>query len=217
MGVPEPQAIQILEDLLGGGGVAEPTPPPEAVPPAAPSTPAPTALPPAQPAVPATAATQAAPGTTPPVKAPQVASMPQVIKRGTVVGQQQEHTAQAVIEDPAQEGTFEKNFAKLLTKDLELAQHDRAMAISLFQVHLDRAEVLDQMQLSMPVAQVISDNTGATLKSLELAMKAGERVHKAAELLVIAQKNGDAAALAAAKIKSAEKNGGWGDTGDLPP
>lgn len=46
-------------------------------------------------------------------------------------------------------------------------------------------------------------------------MKAGERVHKAAELLVAAQKNGDAVALAALKIKMSEKGAeNWGE--DVP-
>jgi hypothetical protein len=116
--------------------------------------------------------------------------------------------------DISSEATFEANFAKLIAKDLELAQHDRSMAIALFQTHLDRAEVLDTMALSMPVATVISDNTGATLKSLELAMKAGERVHKAAELLVAAQRNGDAAMLAALKLKQGGKDDDWG--GETP-
>jgi len=109
--------------------------------------------------------------------------------------------------------TFEENLSKLISKDLELAQHDRALAIALLQTHLDRAEVLDSMQLSMPVATVIADNSGVILKSLELAMRSGERVHKTAQLLVDAQKNSDATALAAIKVQTErDKNkDGWGD------
>jgi len=136
-----------------------------------------------------------------------------VVARGAGVGSGP-GTPQALV-DISSEATFEANFAKLIAKDLELAQHDRSMAIALFQTHLDRAEVLDTMALSMPVATVISDNTGATLKSLELAMKAGERVHKAAELLVNAQRNGDAAMLAALKLKQGGKDDDWG--GETPP
>jgi hypothetical protein len=146
---------------------------------------------------------------------PKAVALPSVVPRGTVA---KADASAPTTFDLSDQGTFEKNLAVLLNKDLQLAQHNRAMAISLFQVHLDRAEVLDSMQLSMPVATVIADNTGATLKSLELAMKASEQVHKVAELLVNAQKNGDAAALAALKIQQAKKGDGdaWGDDGELP-
>lgn len=220
--VPEPEAIQILDDLLSGVPMApnpakvalpaQPAPPLPQVPQKPVQQPPQSILPPQQ-AQPATAAQQAVPGTAPAaVKQPMSTAMPSVVPRQAIISKGVEE-AQAVI-DPATNDNFEANFAKLLTKDLELAKHDRDMAIALFQTHLDRAEILDQMQLSMPVATVIADNTGATLKSLELAMKAGERVHKAAELLVNAQRNSDIAALTAAKIKQGEK-GGW-DAGDLP-
>jgi hypothetical protein len=214
--VPEPEAIQILDDLLGGSVSAAPNParaaPP--VPIAAPLPPQPVQQPPQSiiPPQPTTAAQQTVPGTTPAVKQPMSTAMPSVVTRASVISKGVEE-ASAVI-DPATADNFETNFAKLLTKDLELAKHDRDMAIALFQTHLDRAEILDQMQLSMPVATVIADNTGATLKSLELAMKAGERVHKAAELLVNAQRNSDIASLTAFKLKQGQKEG-W-DAGDLP-
>lgn len=206
--IQEPQAIQILDDLLGNvpmGQNPAKAQPPAAMPFSAPPTSIATA-------VPASAQAQAVPGTSTPTKGPQVVSIPSVVARGTVVGT---NTAKALV-DISSNATFEDNFAKLIAKDLELAQHDRSMAIALFQTHLDRAEVLDTMALSMPVATVISDNTGATLKSLELAMKAGERVHKAAELLVAAQRNGDAAMLAALKLKQGNKgDGDWGE--ETPP
>lgn len=206
--IQEPQAIQILDDLLGNVPMAQN--PARAQPPAAmPFSSPPTSI---TQAVPATAAAQAVPGTQTPTKGPQVVSIPSVVARGSVVGGA--GSPQALV-DISSEATFEANFAKLIAKDLELAQHDRSMAIALFQTHLDRAEVLDTMALSMPVATVISDNTGATLKSLELAMKAGERVHKAAELLVAAQRNGDAAMLAALKLKQGSKDDDWG--GETPP
>lgn len=136
--------------------------------------------------------------------------MPSVVARSKVVGQQP--SASDVTLDLTKEASFEDNLGKLIAKDLSLAQHDRALAVALLQVHLDRAEVLDGMALSMPVAQVIGDNTGATLKALELAMKAGERLHKTAELLVNAQKNADSAALAALKMKMLKDGdgAGWG-------
>lgn len=117
---------------------------------------------------------------------------------------------------------YEQNLLALLNKDLTVAQHDREMAVALMQVYLDRAEVLDQMALSMPVATVISDNTGAILKSLELSMKAGERIHRAAELLVKAKAADDKALFDALKQRLAEKkltgenDGSWGDLSDLP-
>jgi hypothetical protein len=209
--VQEPQAIQILDDLLGNVPMAQN--PARAQPPAA----MPFSAPPSSitQAAPASATTQAVPGTQTPTKTgPVVANIPTVVARGAVVSSGG-NSPQALV-DVSSEATFEANFAKLIAKDLELAQHDRSMAIALFQTHLDRAEVLDTMALSMPVATVISDNTGATLKSLELAMKAGERVHKAAELLVAAQRNGDAAMLAALKLKQGGKDGDdWG--GETPP
>lgn len=203
-----PQAIQMLDDLLGvstpSPSKALASPPPAAVPPPASNLPIA--------AAPANAAAQAAPGTTPPAgkPGPQVPQMPTIVPRGTVTADAGKSSVTLALDGGKD---FEENLARLLTKDLELAQHDRSMAIALFQTHLDRAEVLDGMQLSMPVATVIADNTGATLKSLELAMKAGERVHKVAELLVNAQKNSDAATLAALKIKQGNKDndGGWGD------
>lgn len=199
----EPQAIQILDDLLGN--VPQPQNPVKAQAFAvAPSSQVPVSV---TQSIPATAAAQAIPGTSSPSRTvPQVANIPSVVARGSVVGNS---SAQALV-DISSDATFEANFAKLIAKDLELAQHDRSMAIALFQTHLDRAEVLDTMALSMPVATVIGDNTGATLKSLELAMKAGERVHKAAELLVAAQRNGDAAMLAALKLKQNGDDAGWG-------
>lgn len=119
-------------------------------------------------------------------------------------------------------GDFDKNMGALLNRDLEIANHDRAMATALLKVHLDRADGLDQLQLSMPVATVIADNTGACLKSLELAMKAGERVHKIAELMVAAKKGEDATMIAGLKIKllmqgkNPDPGDGW-DGSDLPP
>lgn len=157
------------------------------------------------------AVNQAVPGINPPShKGPQTVSLPQVVQRTQFVANQP--TSQDTIIDLSSELSFEQNLGKLILKDLELAKHDRALAVSLFQVHLERGEVLDSMALSMPVAQVISDNTGATLKALELAMKAGERVHKTAELLVNAQKNADTAALNALKMKMAKdsKDDAWG-------
>jgi hypothetical protein len=135
--------------------------------------------------------------------------MPKVIPRGTTAVTAPPPSAVAFLD---LNDSFENNLTKLIGKDLELAQHDRSLAIALLQTHLDRAEVLDAMQLSMPVAQVIADNTGAVLKSLELAMKAGERVHKTAELIVAAQKNADSASLAALKVKMEKdaKDSGWG-------
>lgn len=156
-----------------------------------------------------TAATQVAPGTSPAAgKGPQAVAMPKIVPRGTMVTNQPSATP-AVLD---LSGSFEETLTKLISKDLDLAHHDRALAIALLQTHLDRAEILDGMQLSMPVAQVIADNTGAVLKSLELAMKAGERVHKTAELIVAAQKNADSAALAALKVKMEQENkdNGWG-------
>jgi hypothetical protein len=199
----EPQAIQILDDLLGNVPAAK-------SPVQAPAQP--------QAAQPATAISQAVPGTGQPTKGPQIAALPSVVPRSAVVNGGGAPPPSTSVIDLTKNDSFETNLGKLLTKDLELAQHDRAMAIALFQTHLDRAEVLDTMQLSMPVATVIGDNTGATLKSLELAMKAGERVHKVAELLVNAQKNGDAAMLAALKMKRAEEaaDGDWGASSELP-
>jgi hypothetical protein len=67
------------------------------------------------------------------------------------------------------------------------------------------------------VATVIADNTGASLKALELAMKASDQVHRVAELLVNAQKNGDAAALNALKLKQGGNgDAAWGDESELP-
>lgn len=195
-----PTVVDLTEDLLGL---------PAQTPPAAPPSPS----------VPTNAIAQAVPGVTPPAhKGPMVATMPTVVPRGTLIKSSSTQVVGAGLTvDLSADASFEVNMAKLLGKDLELAQHDRSLAISLLQVHLDRAEVLDAMPLSMPVATVIADNTGATLKALELAMRSGERVHKTAELLVMAQKNGDSVALAALKIKLAEKgdNGGWGDE-DVP-
>ena len=196
----EPAAIQILEDLLGSTSIEAPSQVPLAQP-------APT-----QTAQPATAQTQAVPGTTQPAQNPQVLKLPVVVTRASVINGQ--GTISKII-DLSDKSTFEENLTKLLAKDIELAQHDRGMAIALFQTHLDRAEVLDNMALSMPVATVIADNTGASLKALELAMKAGERIRKAGELLVMAQRNGDAAMLAALKIKNGNKGDGWGGD-DLP-
>ena len=207
-------SIQTLEDLLGGG---EPVVEAQNPAPAPAPTPAPQQAPAPQPT---TAAQQAVPGTSAPVKGPQNVQLPSVVSRNMIVPSQTGTPAQATpivdLSDP--KASFETNLGKLLAKSLELSQHDRAMAIALFQVHLDRAEVLDTMAISMPVAQVIGDNTGATLKALELAMKAGERVHKAAELLVDAQRNGDVAALNALKLQLAKDKGeqGWGDEKDLP-
>jgi hypothetical protein len=188
-----------LEELLGGGGPAS-----------APATPAPAPAP-----FTATATTpgqQAAPGTTPPTKQPQAVAMPTVVDRQALIVQGGAASPPGTVKLDAK-GDFDTNLALLLAKDLELAQHDRQMAISLFQIHLERAEVLDGLQLSMPVAQVIGDNTGATLKSLELAMKASERVRKVAELLVDARRNDDAASINALKLQIASKKGdnGWGD------
>lgn len=157
------------------------------------------------------AANQAVPGVNPPShKGPQNVSLPQVVQRTQFVTNQS--PSPDTIIDLSNDSSFEQNLGKLIAKDLELAKHDRALAVSLFQVHLERGEVLDGMALSMPVAQVISDNTGATLKALELAMKAGERVHKTAELLVNAQKNSDTATLNALKMKMAQvsKDESWG-------
>lgn len=117
---------------------------------------------------------------------------------------------------------YEVNLFRLLNKDLIVSQHDREMSVALMQVHLDRAEVLDEMPLSMPVATVIGDNNGAILKSLELAMKAGERIHKAAELLVKAKVADDKILIDTLKQQIAirklegEDADGWGDTDDLP-
>lgn len=117
---------------------------------------------------------------------------------------------------------YEANLLSLLNKDLTVAQHDREMAVALMQVYLDRAEGLDEMALSMPVATVISDNNGSILKSLELSMKAGERIHKAAELLVKAKQADDKILIDVMKQQLAERKlnnqdeGEWGDLGDLP-
>lgn len=225
---PDQQSIQILDDLLGGLPTSQ-NPAKAALPPPTPTIPTPQAIAPPLTAQPANAVAQAAGGQPPPAGqpaggqgqaaaaasgGPKVAALPSVVPRGTVTSITPAAPTSLDLNDSA---TFEANLTKLLAKDLELAQHDRAMAIALFQVHLDRAEVLDTMQLSMPVATVIGDNTGATLKALELSMKAGERVHKVAELLVNAQKNGDAAALAALKLKQGAGNGqSWGDDSELP-
>jgi hypothetical protein len=157
------------------------------------------------------AANQAVPGVNPPSnKGPHNVSLPSVVSRTQVVSNQP--SGVDVLIDLSSEASFEQNLGRLIVKDLELAKHDRALAVSLFQVHLERGEVLDGMALSMPVAQVISDNTGATLKALELAMKAGERLHKTAELLVSAQKNADTASLNALKMKIAKEadRDSWG-------
>lgn len=214
---PDQQSIQILDDLLGVLPTSQSPVRAAVSPPPIPLTPTPQSLAPPLTAQPANAVAQAAGGAAPAPAAgggPRAVALPSVVSRGTVA---QNGPAQPAILDLSDQGTFEANLTKLLSKDLELAQHDRAMAIALFQVHLDRAETLDTMQLSMPVAAVIGDNTGATLKSLELAMKAGERVHKVAELLVNAQKNGDALALAALKVQQSTKKEGWDDAnGELP-
>lgn len=163
--------------------------------------------------VPATAAAQALPGPPSAPKGPQAASIPSVVARPSIVAAQ----GNKLTVDLTPNGSFEENIAKLLAKDLELAQHDRALALLLFETHLKRGEVLDQMALSMPVATVISDNTGASLKALELTMKAGERVHKAAELLVSMRKADDANALRAVQLQMAGKKGSgdWSDE-DIP-
>lgn len=220
---PDQQSIQILDDLLSGLPSSQSPVKAAALPPPTPLGAPGQAIAPPLTAQPANAVAQAAGGTPGPTGqggqapvaaagGPKAVALPSVVPRGTV--SQVQPVATTSLDLTGQEG-FEASLAKLLAKDLELAQHDRAMAISLFQVHLDRAEVLDTMQLSMPVATVIGDNTGATLKSLELAMKAGERVHKVAELLVNAQKNGDAMALAALKLKQGGDGKTWGDD-DLP-
>lgn len=175
------------------------------------STPTP---PPAPTPTPTSATQQAAPGTNPQAqRGPQAIAMPKVVPRGTLTDPSTALSTPCATLDFTSDNNFEKNLASLISKDLELAQHDRALAIALLQTHLDRAEVLDAMQLSMPVATVIADNSGVILKSLELAMKAGERVHKTAELIVSAQKNADSAALAALKVQLETKktDSGWGD------
>jgi hypothetical protein len=161
---------------------------------------------------PATAAAQALPGPPSAPKGPQTPSIPTVVARPSISAAQ----GGKLTVDLSQHGKLEENIAKLLAKDLELAQHDRALALLLFETHLKRGEVLDQMTLSMPVATVIGDNTGAALKALELTMKAGERVHKAAELLVAMGKTNDANALKALQLQAAIKGKNeWGDE-DLP-
>lgn len=152
---------------------------------------------------------------------PQPPKIPTNVSRGTVTN------ATNTVKDDGritldETATFEQNLAKILDKDLIVAQHDREVAIALLQVHLDRAEALDDLPLSMPVASVISDNNGSALKALELSMKAGERLHKAAELLVKAKAADDKALMDILKHKLAEKklkgedDGSWGDTTDLP-
>ena len=163
-----------------------------------------------------TAVQQATPGTNPGKKqGPQSIAMSKVVPRGTLANSQTITTSNSIT-GFSEEQNFEKNLAILVQKDLELAHHDRSLAIALLQTHLERAEILDAMALSMPVAAVIADNSGVILKSLELSMRAGERVHKTAELLVNAQKNADGSALAALKVQLEMKkgDGGWGD--DIP-
>ncbi len=118
-----------------------------------------------------------------------------------------------------QEKDFEENLTGLLNRALEVTQHDREMAMALFQVHLDRGEELDGLALTMPVAQVIGDNTGATLKSLELAMKAGDRVVKVAELLARAKKEDLANIINYLKVSlkiGEDDDEAWADTDELP-
>jgi hypothetical protein len=110
---------------------------------------------------------------------------------------------------------FEHNLALLLNHNLALSIHDRRMAIALAKVHLERGEELDKLPITVGVASVISDNTGAVLKALELSQRAGERVHKVAELLVTAKKNDEATLLAAAKLR--KENAGADEWGSDPP
>lgn len=159
---------------------------------------------------------------------PQAQMLPTVVPRKTVTGNNSPPSLNSnrmtLAAANGQANTYEDNLLALVNKSLDAAQHDRELAISLLQIHLDRAEVLDAMALSMPVATVISDNTGAILKSLELTQRAGERVLDLAKLLVEAKKADDAsiikmfqAKLAEMKLiqKPGEGEGGWGDTSDL--
>lgn len=124
------------------------------------------------------------------------------------------------LKDSSDPNAYYDNLVTLADKSLQMAQHDRSLAIATLQVHLDRGEVLDSLPLSMPVSSVISDNTGACLKSLELVQRAGDRMFKVAELLVNAKKADDTALINAYKAEiAANKNkpdSEWGGEDDLP-
>ena len=180
------------------------------------------------PAVPVAPAPAQPPVTPPPAAASpappsqkQLVSLPAAVKRVGLSDGEEKGIGLLNDSNPltidAADSKFEDNLAKLLNHSINVALHDRKVANSLIKVHLERGEMLDGLPLSVAVASVISDNTGATLKALELSMKAGERIQKVAELLVTAKRNDDAAALAAAKIqKDAESGTGqWGDTSEI--
>lgn len=147
---------------------------------------------------------------TPPARIQNIQERSDVAKKGVldIIGTQLD-----------QDVEYEKNLEKLLNKALQICHHDREMAMALFQVHLDRGEELDTLPLTMPVAQVIGDNTGATLKALELAMKSGDRVTKVAELFVRAKKEDLTNLINYLKIhlKGEDGSDNWGDVDELPP
>lgn len=197
-------------------GTPPPTPSPNILPPQG----LPVVIPPAPPPLPTTPAAPA-----PNAPAARQGPVPQVIptvvprKPVTATPNPVSLSSQRMQLKTGDSDTYESNLLSLINKSLEAAQHDRELAIALLQVYLDRAEVLDGMALSMPVATVISDNTGAILKSLELTQHAGERLLDLAKLLVDAKKADDtavikmfAAKLAEMKLAGGGSDGnGWGD------
>lgn len=143
-------------------------------------------------------------------------------KMGNVVSRDEVKTQtnknQSIVIDSGDDADFESNLTGLLNKVLEVICHDRAMAMAMLQVYLDRGEELDGMSFTMPVAQIISNNTDATLKAMDASMKAGDRLHKIAELLVNAKKTEEVNLIQMLKLElNKAKESGWEDMDQLPP
>lgn len=226
----EPSTIEVEDEEHIGEVTTPAAPAPQLTPAPLPAT---TTATPSLPTVPAgTTSTQVPPAPTTGQqgkkgsgKGPQLQTMTVVPRKGALDAAQTAnglHTpdmCQQVTLTPAE---HEANLVALLNKHIALASHDRAMALSILQVHLDRGEVLDAMPLSMPVATAISDNTSAILKATELAQKAGKSIFDSAKLLVDNKKSEDANLVRAftAQLNERKLNGdndsGWGDASDLP-
>lgn len=171
-------------------------------------------VPPSPPSAPTSAPTASPakakkPGGQPAVKMSKVVSR-SVVQAGT------NGNSVAIELDSSEDAHFEENLAGLLNQVLKIAHHDRGMSMALFQVHLERGEELDNLAFTMPVAQIISDNTNATLKSMELAMKAGDRLHKVAELIISAKKSEETNLIQILKLELKQEGGEWNDLDQLP-
>lgn len=228
--VPSSPSIEVGDEEHVGEKVAPtaPTAPTAPVAPLPPATPPPAQTPVQTSVIP----TQGSPAPKTPAptggkgKGPQSPQMGKLVPRSSTIAQAQTGNGLAVpapvqatqITLSAEE--YENNLVQLLNQSISLASHDRAMALSMLQVHLDRGEELDKLPLSMPVSAAISDNTTACLKSMELAQKAGVTIFNSAKLLVDAKKADDTALIKAFQARLAEKklqgdnDDGWDMAGD---